>query len=258
MSQGLFYGSGFLCIETKGAIKKGFFPAAIDFSLDGASEEVTAKGFVGGREVITGAALKGENYTMKLGFEALTWLTLQLVFGRLAATSLNIQSAQVRTKRIDSAGEINDPDILAVVTPAFLAQVIATNNASDTILAEAAPATAASALTPGQFKIDRTANKLIFNPSQAGRLINYRVITQVPSIETLGLELGTEQLDLVSFSGLAYGSGGTKYGKLVVPEMARIKVPSLSFAGSATKAEVEYRVNQTDASELPWYIEKLH
>jgi hypothetical protein len=262
MAKGIFYGAGQFGFVTNDGNPdvQLLVTEPLEFSVDGESSEVVAKGQRGGRTVITGASLNEQNFKAKVKIESVSWWALQIGFGLSAADSIDFKDPQIKRAKINAAGEIVDTDIVAVVgPPAYLTPVQAANQAHDFSYKEMPPATVNTALTPKQFKIDRAATKLVFNPSEAGEVVSYRVVKLLSLAETIGKEAAVRKLDNISFSAIGYGNGGTEHSKIIVPEMSRISVPSLSMSGSQTALEIEYRLVQTDQSEgLPFILRKLH
>jgi hypothetical protein len=262
MAKGIFFGAGqfgFITNDGNPDVQM-LFTEPLEFAIEGESNEVVAKAQRGGITTITGAALNEQTYKAKVKIEAVSWRTLQIAFGMSAATSVNFKDPTVKQARISAAGEIVDTDVLATVgPPAYLVPVQAASPADDFSYTEAAPATAASALTSKQFKIDRTANKLIFNPTEAGKVVAYQVIKIIALAETIGKEAIFRKLSNVAFSAIGYGNGGTEHSKVIIPEMSLVSVPSLSMSGSQTSLDLEYRLIQTEQSEgLPFIMRKLH
>lgn len=262
MAKGIFYGAGqfgFITNDSSADVQM-LFTEPLEFSIEGESNEVVAKGQRGGITTITGAALNEQNFKAKVKIEAVSWRTLQIAFGISAATSIDFRDPTVKQARISAAGEILDADVLATVgPPAFIAPVQAASPNDDFSYAEAAPAILNTALTSKQFKIDRTANKLIFNPAEAGKVVAYQVLKIIPLAETIGKEPIFRKLTNLSFSAIGYGNGGTEHSKIIVPEMSLVSVPSLSMSGSQTSLDLEYRLIQTEQSAgLPFIMRKLH
>jgi hypothetical protein len=262
MAKGIFYGAGQFGFVTNDGNPdvQLLVTEPLEFSIEGESGEVVAKAQRGGKTIISGAALNEESYKAKVKIESVSWRTLQISFGLASAQSTNFRDPQVRRAKINASGEIVDTDILSLIgPPAFATPVYAANQADDFSYSEAAPATVNTALTPKQFKIDRAANKLIFNPSEAGKTVNYHLIKILSIAETIGKEDAVRKLDNIAFSAIGYGNGGTEHSKVIVPEMSRISVPSISMSGSQTALELEYRLIQTEESaSLPFIMRKLH
>jgi hypothetical protein len=262
MTKGIFFGAGqfgFITNDGNPDVQM-LFTEPLEFAIEGESNEVVAKAQRGGITTITGAALNEQNYKAKVKIEAVSWRTLQIAFGMSAATSVDFKDPTTKQARISAAGEITDTDILALAgPPAFLAPVYAASPSEDFSYAEASPTTVNTALTPKQFKVDRTANKIIFNPSEAGKIVAYQTTKIIPLAETIGQEAVFRKLDNISFSAIGYGNGGSDHSKIIVPEMSRISVPTLSMSGSQTSLELEYRLIQTEKSVgLPFIMVKKH
>jgi hypothetical protein len=261
-AKGIFYGAGqFGLITNDGnANIQLLVTEPLEFSIDGEGSEVVAKAQRAGRTVITGASLNEQNFTATVKIESVSWTALQIAYGLAAGQSANFLDPVSKRAKINTAGEIVDVDIFATVgPPAYLVPVRASSQADDFNYAEVAPATVNTALTPKQFKIDRTNTKLVFNPSEAGKTVNYQLVKPLTVAETIGKEAAVRKFDNMSFSAIGYGNGGTEHSKIIVPEMSRISVPTLSMSGSQTALEIKYRLVQTDESEgLPFILRKLH
>jgi hypothetical protein len=261
MAKGIFYGAGQFGFVTNDGnpAQQLLVTEPLEFMVEGESNEVVAKGQRDGKTVITGSALAEENYKAKVKIEAISWRTLQIAYGLSAATSSGFSDPVVKRAKITSAGEITDPAILAIVSPAYLVPVQVSNPDKDFSYEEMPPATLQAALTDKQFTINRTTNKLTFATSQADEVVVYRLVSLLSIAETIGKESAVRRLNNVSFSAIGYGNGGTEHSKIIVPEMSRVSVPTLSMSGSQTSFDLEYRLIQTDQSDgLPFIMRKLH
>lgn len=253
--QGILYGLGLPGFYSLGASPKFWDVEPLEFAIEVASTDITAKKQVAGVTTTSGSANVENIYTAKLKVEALSWSALQFCLATAAKASTNIVLPDVKTAVISSAGEIVDTDIKVVVSPAFtsVGKVQVIDPAAETTYA----AITSGSPTSGQFKVDAAANKLIFNADQAGKTVKYRQLTQYDTITGIGFDATAEQFKSISFSGLCYGNEGA-HSKIIIPSMTLTKKAGLSLSGSQSSLELEYRLNQTADTALPFQLVKLH
>lgn len=253
--QGILYGLGLPGFQTLGAGAKFYDVEPLEFAIDVASTDITAKKQVAGVTTTSGSANVENIYTAKIKVEALSWTALQFFFTTEAKTSTDIILPDVKTAVIDGAGEITDTDIKVVVSPAFtsVGKVQVVNPAAETRYT----AITSGSPTSSQFKVDAATNKLIFNVSEAGKTVKYRQLTQYETIEGIGFDQTAVKFKSISFSGICYGNEGA-HSKILIPSMTLTKKAGISLSGQQSSLELEYRLNQTADTDLPFQLVKLH
>jgi len=253
--QGILYGLGLPGFYSLGSAPKFWDVEPLEFAIEVASTDITAKKQVAGVTTTSGSANVENIYTAKLKVEALSWSAIQFCLATAEAESTDIILPDVKTAIIDSAGEIVDPDIKVVVSPAF-------TSVGKVQVLDPAAETAYTAITSGsptssQFLVDAANTKLVFNTNQAGKTVKYRQLTQYDTITGIGFDQTAAKFKSISFSGLCYGNEGA-HSKILIPSMTLTKKAGLSLSGSQSSLELEYRLNQTADTDLPFQLVKLH
>jgi hypothetical protein len=234
MSQ-LISGAGrFDFTNLNSSLPEFFFVEPVEFKINGDSKKVESRKLVEGKNVRAGSKILQEDYTMTVTIEAASYTAMQVALGKKSA-KVDAALPEVRYKAVPTTGafEFVDADLGAALgVQAFVTEAGAWGDEGPlTLLATGTPAT-------GQFRVDGTNNKLIFNAAQAGAPIAYRLIKSYLQIDSIGVDATAKALTQFSFSGLGYTDTGEFY-KVVVPKMNLAKVPSLAF-DEVTKFELEY------------------
>jgi hypothetical protein len=253
--QGILYGLGFPGFQSLGSTSEFWNVEPLNFAINSESQDIEARKQVKGVSTVSGSALVSTTYTAIVTFQALSWTALQFALGVKAAISSNLQLPDVKTARIDSAGEIADTDIKIVVSPAFtsVGKVFVVNPETETAFTPIPTGTP----TAGQFRVDAAANKLIFATADAGKVVTYRQITQYSTITGIGFDETAGRFNSVSFSGICYGNDGP-HSKINIPSMTLIKRPSLSLGSEATSMELEFKLNQLSGFDMPFQLVELN
>ena len=173
--------------------------------------------------------------------------------GVRSAITASLNLVELRTKTVPKIApfEITDTDIGASL--GMQATVLEKGSWGDagnlTLLATGVPAT-------GQFKVDGTNNKLIFNSAQAGAPIAYTLIKNYTALRTLGKEQSAAQLNTIGFEGLAYTENDGEAMKIVIPKMISTKLPSFDF-GEKTTLDIEYRMVVATGETNDFYLVEM-
>jgi hypothetical protein len=237
MSNQLIYGFGrpdFLTRATSALAAQMIYVEPFGIEISGNSNKVQSKKQVEGITQIAGSIIKSEEYTAKITIEATSWMAMQLAYGELAQTSTNVEIPDIRKGKVvlnGAAGEIVDLNILTsggFTTPVWVFDV-------DNDL----PLTRITTGTPSanQFLVNAAANKIVFSPLRVGQKLAYRIVQQIPSIQSLGYEDIATPLDQFGFTALAKGDAGDF--KLSVPLMSRVSSASINLT-DVTKLEINY------------------
>ena len=229
----LFYGMGSPDFLTQGLNPERLLPVEpMEFSIEGASEKKESKKFKDGKIVTAGSAVASETYTMKIGIEAVNWLALQFAFGELAGVTPSIALPEIKYGTVPSSApyEITDTGItdtniwLTVLTAGAWGRARPLNKVAGTPQA-------------GEFQVNTTTAKLIFNAAQAGAPFAYRIFKTYTNIESIGAEAVFTALSSFSFSAVGYLD--EENVKIVVPKITRANIPTLNVS-DVTKFELEF------------------
>lgn len=233
----LIYGFGrpdFLTRAASNLAALMIYVEPLGIEISGNSNKVQSKKQVEGITQIAGSIIKGEEYNAKITIEATSWMAMQLAYGELAKTSTDVELPDIRKAKVvlnAAAGEIVDVDILvngAFTTPVWVFDI--ENDVALTPITTGTP-------TVNQFKADAATNKIILSPLRVGQKLAYRIVQQIPSIQSLGYEDIVTPLNQFGFTALAKGDAGDF--KLVVPLMARTSSASINLT-DVTKLEINY------------------
>ena len=224
----------------------------LEFSLEATSSKLQARKYVEGVSTIAASKIGEFLYTLKLGIEAASWTSMQFALGELAGTTASIGLPEVRygTVPLTTPYEIVDAD-LATATGA---QVFITDSGTWGDEGSLTLSVAVGAAADGEFKVDTSLTKFTFNAAQAGAPIAYRIIKTYTSLESIGQEQVATLLNSMSFSGIAYSD--KEYYKVVIPQMQRVSVPSLTLS-DVTKLEVEFDLQTPPGKRKPFQIFKM-
>jgi hypothetical protein len=233
----LVYGFGrpdFLTRAATAMAAQMIYVEPFGIEISGNSNKVQSKKQVEGKTVIAGSLIKSEEFSAKITIEATSWMAMQLAYGELAQTSTNVQVPDIRKSIAvlnGAAGEIVDLDILTAgsfTTPIWVFDID-----SDRPLARINTGVP----TVNQFLVDPVNHKIVLSPLRVGQKLAYRIVQQIPSIQSLGYEDIFTPLNQFSFTALAKGDAGDL--KLVVPLMSRTSSASLNLT-DVTKLEINY------------------
>lgn len=217
------------------SLPKFFHVEPLAFSINGESKKEESFKFVEGLRQRAGSRIIEELYTLKVEIEAASWTAIQFALGRASTKVPSIDLPEVRYATIPPTGaaEIADPDLGAALGVQTFVTESGTwgDEGALTLLATGSPAA-------GQFKVDGTNNKIIFNAAQAGATVAYRLIKTFSNLDTIGVQAAAQVLTQFSFSGLGFTDSGEFY-KVIIPKMNRAKVASLAL-GEKTKFEIEF------------------
>lgn len=206
----------------------------LTFSLTGEGGEILSEKFVNGKKVIAGALLDGERYKLKVGIQAASFTALAWAHGEVTKTTSSIILPEVRQARVPltSPFEILDAD-LTTSSGAWVFQV----DPIDMALTLSAGVPSADA-----FQLDSTTGKLVFNATQAGASVAYRVFKTFTDVRSIGKEplAAADVLSQFRFGGIGYTDG--KRVRIDVPKMTKISTPSMSLTQVNT-LEVDYRLS---------------
>ena len=212
---------------------KFIYVEPLTFELSGEGGEIISEKFVSGKKVTAGSILAGEKYKLKIGIQAASFTALAWAQGEVTKVTPTIALPEVREGRVPLTApfEIIDAD-LATSAGAWAFQV----DPIDLALIPSAGVPAA-----GAFQVVVASTKLVFNATQAGAAIAYRVFKTYANLRSIGKEvLGvTDLLNNYRFGGVGYTDG--KRVRIDIPKMSRISVPSLSLS-DVTTLEVEFRL----------------
>lgn len=229
----LFYGLGYPDFLTAGLNPERLLPVEpMEFSIEGASEKKESKKFKEGKIVTAGSAVSSETYTMKLGIEAVNWLSLQFAFGELAGLTASVALPEIKYGTVPTASpyEITDAEISDT-------NVWVTTTAAGAWGRARPLGRAASAPQAGEFQVNTTTKKLIFNVAQAGAPFAYRLFKTRTNIESIGAEAVFTALSSFAFSAVGYLD--EEMVKIVVPRITRSNIPTLNVA-DVTKFDLEF------------------
>jgi hypothetical protein len=233
----LIYGFGrpdFLSRATSALAAQMIYVEPFGIEISGNSSKVQSKKQVEGKTVIAGSIIKSEETSAKITIEATSWMAMQLAYGELAQTSTNVEVPDIRKAKAvlnGAAGEIVDLDI--ATTGSFTTPIWVFDIQNDR------PLTRITTGTPSvnQFLVDAVNHKIVLSPLRVGQKLAYRIVQQVPSIQSLGYEDLFTPLNQFGFTALAKGDAGDL--KLVVPLMSRTSAASINLT-DVTKLEITY------------------
>jgi hypothetical protein len=253
MSQ-LYSGFGKIVLLDRNTAIPGFLLAElIAFKVNTNSSEIVSYKMVCGRKVPAGAKQGLVERTCQITIEAVNRAALELALGVRSAISASLDLVELRYKRVPLSGafEIVDLDIgTALGVQAYVVEKGVWGDAGSlTLLASGSPAT-------GQFKVDGTNNKIVFNAAQAGATIAYALIKNYTGLRTIGKEQGAAQLNNIKLEGLLFTDSGAEFTKIVIPSMSGTKAPSLDF-GEKLSLEIEYRMLVAQGEESDHYLVEM-
>ena len=223
----------------------------MEFTISGSADKKKSRKFVDGKLVTAGTALGGEEFTMKVGIEAVNWLALQFGLGELAQLTASIALPELRygTVPFSAPYEVADPDLLDANVFASLMGRGAWGESKPLKLKGGAVAPAAL-----EFKVDSTEHKLSFNAALAGAPFAYRVFKVQTNLESIGAEPIFEALSAFAFSGIIHTDEGRI--RLIVPKIVRNSAPSLNI-GDVAKLEIEFDLVVANGNRSAFKLFKL-
>jgi enhancing lycopene biosynthesis protein 2 len=204
----------------------------MEFSIEGASEKKESKKFKDGKIVTAGSAVSSEKYTMKIGIQAVNWLSMQFAFGELAGVTSSIALPELRYGTVPSAApyEVADADISDTNVWATVLTAGGWGRARPLNKAASAPQT-------GEFQVNTSSKKLVFNAAQAGAPFAYRIFKTYANIESIGAEGVFTALSSFAFSAVGYLD--EEKVKIIIPKIIRANIPTLNIS-DVTKFDLEF------------------
>ena len=228
------------------------FTEPVSIQINNNSTEIVSYKMVNGKKVVAGAKQLQDENTAVIQIEAASWEAMEIAFGLESAESASLDLWEMRTKTIPTSGaaEITDADIATAL--GVQAVVVESgswgNSGALTLIASGSPAA-------GQYRVDATNSKILFNAAQAGATIAYPLIKNYTTLRTIGKESTAARLNNVGFEALVYSESNQNY-KLVVPKMIRTKSVSLDL-GEKSVFELEYRLVVAAGQEKDYYIVEM-
>lgn len=234
------------------AIPQFHFTEPLSIKINNNSSEIVSYKMVDGRKVVAGAKQLQEENTAVIQIEAASWEAMEIAFGLESAESASLDLWELRTKTIPTTGaaEIVDTDIATAlgVQAVVVEDGVWGKSGALTLLATGSPAA-------GQFRVDGTNSKIVFNAAQAGATIAYPIIKNYTGLRTIGKEASAARLDNVGFEALVYSESNQTY-KVVVPKMIRTKSTSLDL-GEKSVFELEYRMVVAAGQTKDFYLVEM-
>lgn len=219
--------------------------SAFSFGKESEFKEAKAWPFEGGSQQVVDSELGSVTYTLTLTTQSVNKLDLSHLLDTQIGQSTSVQFPVSFQGVVPASGaaEItvaglteNQSVQVAVVSdtnPAFLTQVTA------------APAAAL------QYQV--AAGKIVFNATEAGKLVVYRYMKTFSNIETLGVENATPY-GYFEYSGII--EGPRMPGKTLL-HLGKIKSKGnaeLAIADDVPEIEVEYSVATPEGWRQPWRV----
>lgn len=253
--QGVLVAIGQVGFTNKAGVREMWRSRPLKIELVPENKEVQAFAFENGQLITTGVALIQSNWTAKVMIQDNGFRELAFGLGIKAAQSANIEIEGTKTATIDAAGKITDTALVVGTPPAFtsVGKVFATCANDETAYA----AITAGAPTATEFRV--ATGELIFDPSQAGKVITYQLPSLTATATTIGFDQVVTKLGAITFNGILKGNAGDDHTRLIIPEMVQIKQATITVGDTPTEQALEYRLIQTDESVgIPFKLVKLH
>ncbi|MEO1208296.1 MAG: hypothetical protein AAFX78_02020 [Cyanobacteria bacterium J06638_20] len=249
MAQNQIYtGMGNFSLVVAGTPKRLLNVEPMEFELAGDAESVSSTKWVDGVLQNAGTGRSSETWSLTLGVEAINWTVWQLTLGEFAETTANYLFPKMKYDTIPEAPhEITDADIGAN------ADVLAVFVEDGRTLTKVAAVGDVDAT--GEFAVTTGAgSKLTFDASDEGKLVGYRVLKTLPTIETIGVEENFTSIGNLEFNGVGYGD--TENVHVKIPQMAAAGLPSVSFS-EVTKFDLEYTISVAAGQRRPFTLGKI-
>lgn len=198
-----------------------------------------------GQIVDAGSAKQSISSTLTLGCEAITWMTMQIAFGELAAVSTNIELPDLKFAVLPLVGPftINDAGIPATATK-VTAAVYTDSKARSLERVAGAPGA-------GQFAV--AAGVITVGPGLAGATIGYRVMKTIPTCESIGVDAAAVRFAKFRFDGILSTDDSTAVQRIEIPELSAEADPSISIE-SPTRFDLAYTLITQAGKPRPFYL----
>lgn len=201
-----------------------------------------------GQIVDAGSARQAIRSTLTMTVEAITWFSMQLAFGELAATGTDLVIPDLRFGKLPATGaqEISDADIPATAN-LVSAAVYDDEEAKSLVRVSGVPAA-------GQFAV--AAGKITVGPGLAGKTIGYRILETIPTCESIGVDPNATLFTKLSFAGVLSMDGVNYTHKIVVPQLSQDKDPSIAIE-APTKFNLEYTLITEPGKRRPFFLYRI-
>ena len=183
-----------------------------------------------GQVVIAGTAKRAITSTLTLGVEAITWMTMQIAHGELASTSTNLEVPDLKFATLPATGlqEIND---VAILSLAKTTVAVYTDDKAVSLM----PVTGVPAA--GQYSV--ASGKITVGAGYGGSIIGYRLLSVIPTCETLGVEDGATKLAGFRLDGILQSDSKTHVRRIMIPQLSQENEPSIEIA-APTKMDLTF------------------
>lgn len=246
----IFYGAGSPDFTSVGLNPERLLPVEpMEISIEGASEKKKSTKYKDGLIVTAGSAQSTEEYTAKIGIEAVNWQSIQFAYGELAGITTSVALPELRYATVPASGtyEVADADISDTNVWVTVMTAGSWGRAKPLTKVVGTPAA-------GEFKVDTSLKKLVFNAAQASAPFAYRLFKTYTNIESIGAEAVFTALSSFSFSAIGYLD--EEKVKMVIPKMTKSNIPTLNIS-DVTKFELEFEMIVSGSNRKPFQFYNL-
>lgn len=224
---------------------------SVNFTLQVNSSPQRARAFRGGVIQNVASAPGEATWTLTLEAEYATWQEIGFYINQLPETAASVRVPTLKTATIPSTSpyEIDDAAIVSAVSAGIYVYISDVDNPNNS----GYRTRAATPATPsvGEVGIDTTGNSLIFNSSDAGKVVVYTIPVTFTNREYYGGPRGASALtyDRLEFRGITYPFNSPIY----IPDITFATISSpLQLGGDVSTLSIEMDANVPIGWDTPY------
>lgn len=232
------------------------YPAAIaSFELTFDDKLAEAKALIDGKRQIVAAAITEQTATLKLSFEYNDWQTLQFAYDELAQVTPTVNIPTLKSKRINTNNQF-------VFAETITASDYTAGKNFHAYVAEPGKSPLGVNVDRGflpvaDYTITGTGVNLIAD-AYINRIVQVAYDKTYTDIETIGVGDDYDSWGRLVFSGVLIGTEYQKRGiQIIVPQLSRIKSPSIAVTGDMVKLDIEFRASVPAGNRKPFQLYNL-
>lgn len=202
-----------------------------------------------GQVVTAGTAQKAVNSTLTMSVEAITWMSMQLAHGEFASVTTNYETSDLKFVTLLPTGPQTIADS-AVTTLGKTTVAVYNDSYAESLVPVSG--------VPGAGQYSVAAGVITVGPGPAGvsRIIGYRVLSTVPTCESIGVEATAKTMSKFRFDAVLKNDDIGFVTKLVIPELSLEQQPSISIE-SPTKFDLVYTLVTQTGKKRPYELIRI-
>lgn len=204
-------------------------------------------GFNGGRIQTLDVVVKKEKFSISMGWDSFDKNSMELLLGRFFASTSTYSVRKVKTAQVTS-GVIVDTALGSTVIADVQVTLLRNDTRDEGYLTVATGTGTPTAATT--VNLDEAADTLHFHASLEGRNVSYSVLTDLSTVQTIGVSKSAKRLESLNFVSLIAGPHFPDGMLMVVKNMAKNSGWELNYSDQ-TKAEITFEVLLDPSADYP-------